>query len=200
MGNIIILNGSPRAARSNSKRYAGLFSRYFPGTTAYFDITKNNHQELCARIGGFSNLLLVFPLYADAVPVTLLNFLKSLEGAPPQNRPTVSVLINCGFLEPHQNDIAVQMVRLFCKRNRYPFGSVLKIGSGEAILDSPFWILAARKIKRFSRAVAREEHRTLQITMPLTKRLFVRASTQYWRQYGEKYGTTKEQMETLKIE
>ena len=76
MGNIIILNGSPRAARSNSKRYAGLFSRYFPGTTAYFDITKSNHQELCARIGGFSNLLLVFPLYADAGPCHAAEFFE----------------------------------------------------------------------------------------------------------------------------
>lgn len=53
----------------------------------------------------------------------------------------MSVLINCGFLECRQNDVAVEMVRLFCRQNGYRFGSVLKIGSGEAIWDTPFRLL-----------------------------------------------------------
>ena len=79
MGDLMILNGSPRAPRSNSKRYAELFSSYYPGSTQTFPITRNNHQELCARIDGASRLLLVFPLYADTLPVPLLDFMKSLE-------------------------------------------------------------------------------------------------------------------------
>lgn len=47
MGDLKILNGSPRAPRSNSKRYAELFSSYYPGSTQTFPITRNNHQELC---------------------------------------------------------------------------------------------------------------------------------------------------------
>ena len=61
MGDLMILNGSPRAPRSNSKRYAEIFSSYYPGSTQTFPITRNNHQELCARIDGASRLLLVFP-------------------------------------------------------------------------------------------------------------------------------------------
>ena len=67
----------------------------------------------------------------------------------------MSVLINCGFLEPQQNEMAVEMMRLFCRQNHYPFGSVLKIGSGEAILDSPFRFLAVRKIRRFADSIAK---------------------------------------------
>lgn len=200
MERVMILNGSPRAPRSNSKRYAELFSSYCKTDTEYFDITKSNHLELCSKISDFSQLLFVFPLYADAIPVPLLNFLKSLEAHPPQNRPMVSVLVNCGFLEPRQNEIAVQMMRLFCKRNQYPFGSVLTIGSGEAILDSPFRFLVARKIRSLADSVARGDHRVLRVTMPLTKKMFITASTQYWLNYGKKYGVTREQMETMRIE
>lgn len=200
MAELMIVNGSPRAPRSHSKRYAELFSASYPGSTIYENITPNNHQDLCARMGEVSRLLVVFPLYADAIPVPLLNFLKFLEAHPPRQKPTVSVLINCGFLEPEQNEVAVRMMRLFCRKNQYPFGSVLMIGSGEAILDTPFRVLAAGKIRRFAHSVARGDPRTFQITMPLPKSLFVQAAGSYWEQYGKKYGTSKEQMQTMQIE
>lgn len=200
MAELMIVNGSPRAPRSHSKRYAELFSASYPGSTIYENITPNNHQDLCARMGEVSRLLVVFPLYADAIPVPLLNFLKFLEAHPPRQKPTVSVLINCGFLEPEQNEVAVRMMRLFCRKNQYPFGSVLMIGSGEAILDTPFRVLAAGKIRRFAHSVALGDPRTFQITMPLPKGLFVRAAGSYWKQYGKKYGTSKEQMQTMQIE
>ena len=46
-----------------------------------------------------------------------------LTDRPLPARPVVSVAVNCGFLEPSQNDLAVEMVRLFCRRSGYPFGS-----------------------------------------------------------------------------
>ena len=36
--------------------------------------------------------------------------------------------------------------------------------------------------------------------MPLNKRLFLWAATYYWTWYGKRFGTTKEQMQTMKIE
>ena len=110
------------------------------------------------------------------------------------------MLINCGFLEPHQNDIAVQMVKLFAGKNDYPFGSVLKIGSGEAILSTPFRGLVGRGLKKLSRAIAGGRCQVIEVTMPLPKRVFIRASGRYWESYGKRNGVTKAQMETLAIE
>lgn len=200
MGKVMILNGSPRAPRSNSRRYAELFAAACPAETAYFAITRSNHSELCQAMEGYSDVLLTFPLYADGIPVTLLNFLKSLEQMPPVHRPTVSVLINCGFLEPEQNDVAVDMLRLYCRENGYSFGSVLKMGSGEAILSTPFRFLAHRKIRALARAVAGHTPQCLTVTMPLPKRLFIRASTSYWTAYGRKNGISPEQMAHMGIE
>lgn len=200
MERILILNGSPRAPRSNSKHYAGLFARYSPRPTDYAEIRRNNHAQLAARMTEYGDVALVFPLYADALPVTLLDFLKSLEAASLGHRPTISVLVNCGFQEYRQNETAVRMVRLFCRRNGYAFGSVLMLGSGEAILESPFRFLAVRKVKRFARSVAEGRAEVLHTTMPLPKRLFVMASTRYWIQYGRQFGVTREQMQTPEIE
>lgn len=197
---IVLLNGSPRAPKSNSKRYAAIFREHCPVAADYFEITRRNHAMLCSKMDEYTDVVLVFPLYADSLPVSLLDFLKSLEAARSERRPTVSVMINCGFLEYEQNMVAVDMVRLFCRRNGYPFGSVLMIGGGEAILDTPFRLLAGRRIAAFARAVAEGRAQIMHVTMPITKRMFLWASDIYWRMYGRRHGVSKRQMESMRIE
>lgn len=200
MAGILILNGSPRAPRSNSKRYAALFMNRCKVQCEHQNITKSNHAELCEKMNEVSDVLLVFPLYADGLPVTLLDFLKTLETCPPERKPVISVLINCGFFEHHQNDIAVRMVELFCRQNGYRFGSVLKIASGEAILDTPFCGLVKRKLEQLAAAIVQGKARVLHVSMPLTRGMFVRASTRYWVNYGKKNGVSREQMAVMEIE
>lgn len=200
MAGILILNGSPRAPRSNSKRYAALFMNRCKVQCEYQNITRTNHAELCEKMNEVSDVLLVFPLYADGLPVTLLDFLKKLETCPPERKPVISVLINCGFFEHHQNDIAVRMVELFCRQNGYRFGSVLKIASGEAILDTPFCGLVKRKLGQLAAAIVQGKARVLHVSMPLTRGMFVRASTRYWVNYGKKNGVSREQMAVMEIE
>ena len=200
MDKVLILNASPRAPRSNSKEYAKLFSKFYHGKTEYLDIKRTNHASLIEKLSDFSDLLFVFPLYADSIPVTLLNFLKDLEQVTPARKPTISVLINCGFIEPQQNDIAVEMMRLFCKENGYPFGSVLKIGSGEAILSTPFQVFLNAKVKKLARSIFLHRYQVFQVTMPIPKRMFLKASSIYWEEYGKRNGCSKEEMQTMLIE
>ena len=156
MERVMILNGSPRAPKSNSKRYAEIFTENCRIQTEYFNITKTNHESLCAKMKDVSNVLFVFPLYADGLPVTLLSFLKFLEENPPETRPVISILVNCGFIEYQQNHTALKMMQLFCSKNGYTFGSALEIGSGEAILSTPFKWLVKRKIKNWQRLLMRK--------------------------------------------
>ena len=200
MERIMIINGSPRAPKSNSKRYAELFSRYCPVETDYYNLTKRNHRQLCELMAGYSDVLFVFPLYADALPVGFLDFLKELEANPLARKPVVSILINCGFLEYSQNEIAIEMMHIFCRKNDYRVGSILELGSGEAILGTPFKYVAVRAIKRLARSVAHGEHCTIKATMPLSKRLFIWASTYYWTAFGRKFGVSKSRMQTMQIE
>ena len=200
MEGIMIINGSPRAPRSNSKQYAELFMKACPCKTAYFNLTKTNHLELCQKIKNYSDLLFVFPLYADGIPATMLSFLTTLEKDTLQHKPTVSVLINCGFIEPEQNDVAIKMIQFFCNQNQFPFGSVLKIGSGEAILSTPFVVLIRSKIKKFIASIRFKKYCILNVTMPITKKMFIKASTTYWINYGKRNDITEKQMSSMKIE
>ncbi|MGU8816808.1 hypothetical protein ACV3SO_03205 [Clostridium perfringens] len=200
MGKVIIINGSPRAPRSNSKKYGEIFRSYYKGQADTFNITKNNNKEICSKIGEYTDILLVFPLYADGLPVTVLNFLKVLEENPPKNKPKVSVIINCGFIEPEQNNVCIDMVKLFCKQNTYEFNSVLSIGGGEAILGTPFKIFVKWKIKKLAKSIYNNTVENLSVTMPISKNMYLKASTNYWINYGKRNGITKSQMETMKIE
>lgn len=200
MGKVIIINGSPRAPRSNSKKYGEIFRSYYKVQADTFNITKNNHKEICSKIGEYTDILLVFPLYADGLPVTVLNFLKVLEENPPKNKPKVSVIINCGFIEPEQNNVCIDMVKLFCKQNTYEFNSVLSIGGGEAILGTPFKIFVKWKIKKLAKSIYNNTVENLSVTMPISKNMYLKASTNYWINYGKRNGITKSQMETMKIE
>lgn len=200
MAGILILNGSPRAPRSNSHRYAELFAKASPVPTETVNITRTNHGELCAKAARYHDVLLVFPLYADGIPVSLLNFLKSWQDRLPPKKPRISVLINCGFYEPEQNDVAVAMIEQFCRRTGCTLGAVLKIGSGEAILDTPFVFLVRRRIRALAAAVTAGRPRVLQVTMPIPKRLFVAASAVYWENYGRRSGISKRQMQSMDIE
>ncbi len=200
MGKVIIINGSPRAPRSNSKEYGEIFRSYYKGQADTFNITKNNHKEICSKIEDYTDILLVFPLYADGLPVTMLNFLKVLEENPPKNKPKVNVIVNCGFIEPEQNNVCIDMVKLFCKQNTYEFNSVLSIGGGEAILGTPFKIFVKWKIKKLAKSIYNNTVENLSVTMPISKNMYLKASTNYWINYGKRNGITKSQMETMKIE
>ena len=62
MGKVLILNGSPRAPKSNSRRYAEIFSTACKLPSDYFNISKTNHAALLSEnVKSIPNVLLVFP-------------------------------------------------------------------------------------------------------------------------------------------
>lgn len=200
MEQILILNGSPRAPRSNSKRYGALFDRAWGGESETMDLLRADPQAVAERLETVSRVLLVFPLYADAVPAPVLRTFQALEERPPRNRPTLSVLVNCGFLEPEQTRPAVEMVRFFCKRYGFPWGMALQIGSGEAILNTPFSFLVRRGLRRLAAGMRAGRSEVLSVRMPLNRRMFVWASGRYWTDYGAKNHITAGEMRTMEIE
>ena len=115
-------------------------------------------------------------------------------------RPVISILINCGFLEYEQNSVAVSMIRYFCRRYNFPIGSTLMLGSGEAILGTPFRYVAVRAIKRLSESVNKGNYKDITATMPLPKWLFKMAARSYWISYGKKFGVSEKEMQRLEIE
>lgn len=198
MASILIINGSPRAPRSHSRLYARIFQKYAQADT--INIQDNNHDKILEQVSQYQHILFVFPLYVDALPVPMIKFLKSWQNNPPANHPVISCIINCGFIEPHQMNVAVEMIQLFLKQNHLKLGSVLKIASGEAILKTPFHHLVKWKIKKLASGIKNQKSLVLQTTMPLPKKVFIKASTRYWIRYASSNHLSQTDMETMDIE
>ena len=196
MGKLLIVNGSPRAPRSNSRRYIEQFLPCWGETADQYTALKGG--PLSSE--GCTDLLLVFPLYADGVPAVLMRTLKQLATWGETPRPRIHVLVNCGFLEPEQTQPAVEMVRLICKRYRYPWGMALRIGSGEAILNTPFSFLVRRSLRRLAAGIRAGRSEVLSVRMPLSRRMFIWASGRYWAGYGAENHITAREMRTMEIE
>ena len=71
MGKLLIVNGSPRAPRSNSKKYIEIFLRYFKEDYEIYNVTENKHSVIYDKLKDYSRILFVFPLYADSLPASL---------------------------------------------------------------------------------------------------------------------------------
>lgn len=87
MEQVMTLNASPRAPRSNSKEYAALFSARCSLPCQYFALKGQPAAHLIQEMEHFSHLLLVFPLYVDSLPVELLAFLEEVQRNPPKTSP-----------------------------------------------------------------------------------------------------------------
>ena len=79
---MMILNGSPRASKSNSREFAQLLKRSYPGATLEYNLASQNHRDICSALESCSNLVFVFPLYVDCLPCCMLDFLSCLEKSP----------------------------------------------------------------------------------------------------------------------
>ena len=199
MGKLMIINGSPRAPKSNSKQYIQAFLSAWSGEYEQYSVLQRQHTACMEQLKECSDLLLVFPLYTDGLPSGLMEFLKAMLEQPTAPL-TVHVIINCGFREPHQNDVAIDMIRLFCKRGGHKLGSDLRMGCGEAFPTTPFMGMARRKIQKLARSIQKGRSVQLSITMPLTKGLFLRAANRYWLSRGAQFGNSQTQMATMDIE
>ena len=199
MENLIIINASPRAFKSNTLKYINHFKNYFKNNIIEYNLLTDDYNEICKKILKINNILIAYPLYVDGIPAILIEFLKTLEQYKIKKNIKINIIVNCGFLEPEQNFVSVKMIELFCKQNNFILKSCLCIGCGEAIMKTPFSFLVKNKLKKLAKAIKKNENKFFIITIPLTKKLYIKASTKYWINYGKKYGITKKEMQQMEI-
>jgi len=201
MEKIVVINGSHRAPLSNSRRFGKYLMKYMKTPSEEFLLNRNNHDEILKETFAAEKVVLLFPLYFDSPPSMLLTFLGRMEkmGQKYKGRPTVYVVINCGFAEHHHMEAAQRIIAYFLKKNGFPYGGAFMIGSGEAILDTPFRMLVTSKMKAFARAIDGGKPLNLSTQMPVPTILFVKIVNNFWALKGSAHGTTKESMKSMDI-
>ena len=143
---LTVFNGSPRGKGSNTKI---LLDHFTDGFTA----TEGNTYELAylVRLKESDNfikhfreaekVLLAFPLYFDAMPAIVKNFIESLEPlCGREGNPDIGFIVQSGFPESIHSRYVERYLEKLAKRLgcRYK-GTVIK-GGGEGIKSMPAWM------------------------------------------------------------
>lgn len=133
---IIIINGSPKTAKSNSE----ILGNYlFPllkenNIKKYYSIYFQLNDKTKNEIYNSNVLIFIFPLYVDGIPSNLLKLLIKFEK---ENvvRPETKIycIVNNGFYEGKQNFLALLHMKNWCKKVNAKWGQGIGIGSGELL-------------------------------------------------------------------
>lgn len=132
--NVLMVNGSPKAGTSASGRILDAIA----GTLSHQAQTRRIRAAVAGRAEETDLeadiLVLAFPLYVDALPAPLLEWLISYRdlvrargaGVPAK----VYAVCNCGFHEAKQTELALAIIKNFVSSSGLAWGGGLGIGSG----------------------------------------------------------------------
>lgn len=139
----LLVIGSPKGRGSASfllaERFAECLRRRGVAATHGFVHTALRSREETTRlldaVDAADCLVLAFPLYVDSLPAPLIRFMEAVAArrgasAVPSGTPRVAAVIQCGFPEAHQCDVAIGICRLFAERTRMRWAGALAMGMG----------------------------------------------------------------------
>lgn len=134
---IAMINGSPKLGKSNSASALETLTSLIDSKheITYYSINKNPlESEQYIDLCHMDTLVFAFPLYIDAIPSHLFRMLVTLENYIKKEKKGsiyVYVLLNNGFYEGHQNHIALEIMKNWCKRAGLFWGMGIGQGAGE---------------------------------------------------------------------
>lgn len=204
--NILMLDASPKAQNSNSGRFLSLLEALLPADSLIQKLSVNRlekWQDALAAASQCDALVIAFPLYVDAIPAHLLRYLEQLEeylrAHESPHSCMVYVIVNCGFFEGNQTNLAIKMMQCWQRRAGLVWGGGLGIGGGEMLagLESvpagsgPLKSLG-QQLKAFAGLIAaRESGETRYCNPNFPRFLFIRAGNASWNVYGKRNGISK---------
>ena len=137
---ITAINGSPKAEGISSliiNKIGNLLDEQIETYQAVCLVRTEKHQEDIARILESDILLIVFPLFIDALPFPLIELLTRLESTVCHGAetPRVFAIVN-GALDTAQTVLALNMIEHFARRARLPWGYGIGIGAGSLLYNA----------------------------------------------------------------
>jgi hypothetical protein len=136
--NILLVNGSPKPVNSVSGSILDTLRAELGDAHRFTETKPQSGRTATPDFLEQDAIVIAFPLYIDALPSQLLEWLISFEAlstpADPDRSqgqaPAVFAICNCGFHEGIQTRSALRIVRNFALKNGFSWGGGLGIGSG----------------------------------------------------------------------
>ena len=173
---------------------------------------EEEQAKLLAAVDAASLLILAFPLYIDSLPFLVTKALQvigthRLENPNRQPQSLVAVLNN-GFIEAHQNNVALAICHQFAKQSEIAWAGALAMGAGEALssgqpLRPPLAKYAMKALSITAEALSKglavpDEAATLIGKSPfasvLWRWLFARVGTSSFQRQASANGVSRKQL------
>lgn len=202
MSKLCFINGSPRRETSCStylsKELLSLFNSPMESKEFFVgDLLKN--KNILGDIVTFDKIIFITPLYIDSLPSPLLEFLtvfeEFLHTKESLNIP-IYAIINCGFIEGHQNKIALKILENFCEKVNLSWKFGIGVGGGEFMRDSksmPLQFFIKKPV--YNALVSLKEHiennstancENIYANGKIPRRLFISMGNNFWKQGAKK--------------
>ena len=133
---ISIINGSPKAGRSNSEILGNYLLSLLKDNEIrkYYSISVRLDDKIKNQIYNSDVLIFLFPLYVDGIPSNLLKLLVEFEKEKVVNPATkVYCVVNNGFYEGKQNHLAILQIKNWCEKIKARWGQGIGVGAGELL-------------------------------------------------------------------
>lgn len=146
---VLILVGSPKAAKSTSGALAAFLSECLVGKGMEVEQMRivssvkstEGLERLYASLGAADAVVLCSPLYIDSLPAPVVKMMEQIalrrEGADSTRRPAFIAVSNSGFPEAFHSEISLAICRKFAAEAGLEWRGGLALGGGEAIAGEP---------------------------------------------------------------
>ena len=133
---ISIINGSPKAIKSNSEILGNYLSSLLKENEIkkYYSIYARLDDKIKNEIHNSNILIFLFPLHVDGIPSNLLKLLVKFEEEKIIKSETkIYCIVNNGFYESKQNRLAILQIKNWCEKVNARWGQGIGVGAGELL-------------------------------------------------------------------
>lgn len=181
---ILFINASPKLKMSNSEYFINLLNIKNKKINYIY---KDKYEDIEKNIYKANKIIFVYPTYIDIIPSKLINFIENYKGN--FNNKEIYLIINCGFLEPKNNDLGIKFMKNYIKEKQGIFKGYLSIGSGKVIgicKNNKFLKLIChdflKKLKKFRKFINLSKNIELKTNIKLfNKKLFCIICNHYFK-------------------
>mgnify|MGYP002725826336 CR=1 FL=1 len=144
--NLRVFNGSPRGLKSNTKILLDHFGEGFLAAGEHqldgtLLLRERKPQEWLRNTREADVVLLAFPLYADAMPAIVKEYLEAISPLRGESqKPTFMFLVQSGFPEAAHSRFVARYLEKVCRRLGVTHGGTLVRGGVEGIQVMPPWM------------------------------------------------------------
>jgi len=143
---VTVFDGSPRGRESNLTLLMEYFFKGFhllDGCTSemvYLNRVKETDKNTAAFLNA-EHVIMIFPLYTDAMPGIVKHFIEALEDVSPrEENPSLGFIIQSGFPEPVHSRYVARYMEKSAKRLGCRFSGTVIRGGAEGIRVMPPWM------------------------------------------------------------